>query len=597
MHETKSCQNCKQDFALDDSDLGFLKANNLPPPTFCPNCRLQRRLAFRNERTLYKRTCGLCGKSIVTIYAPDKDLTVYCQPCFWSDKWDPLEYGREYDFSRTLFEQWRELRARVPIPAMNTLYQTLVNSDYTNQVGHLKNCYLLFNSDYSENCAYGSEVENSRDAFDNVSIAECTLCYECVNCESCYKTFYSEDCESCHGVWFSKNLSGCSDCFGCVNLRKQKFCLFNEQLSEEEYRKRLAEMTKDSASLISYGQKARELWNKYPVKFAHERQNANCTGEYISNCRDVKDSYLVTQSQNCRYAMWLVAPNSKDCWDYTEYGDSAERVYDSINVGMNVSEIKFCNFAFSSLARMEYSAFCFSSSDLFGCVSLRSNQFCILNRKYSPEEYAGLVAKIKKQMVDVPYRDACGREYRYGEFFPIELSLFGYNETSAEEYFPLTREEAEKEGYNWKESEGRNYKIDLGPADLPLRADLAEESILGVVIGCAASGTDDAAHNCATAFKILPQELAFLKQQELPLPTKCFSCRQIARIKRRNSVHFRKAACECAGHESGRGGYANQNLAAHQHGEGVCAEKFQTTYPADHPAPIYCDKCYKGEVM
>ena len=29
----------------------------------------------------------------------------------------------------------------------------------------------------------------------------------------------------------------------------------------------------------------------------------------------------------------------------------------------------------------------------------------------------------------------------WGEFFPSSLSPFGYNETVAQEYFPLTREE------------------------------------------------------------------------------------------------------------------------------------------------------------
>jgi hypothetical protein len=30
----------------------------------------------------------------------------------------------------------------------------------------------------------------------------------------------------------------------------------------------------------------------------------------------------------------------------------------------------------------------------------------------------------------------------WGEFFPLSLSLFGYNETVAQDYFPLAQEEA-----------------------------------------------------------------------------------------------------------------------------------------------------------
>ena len=48
-----------------------------------------------NERALYKRDCDLCGKNVVMMYPKDKNLKVYCMPCWWSDKWDPLTYGIE----------------------------------------------------------------------------------------------------------------------------------------------------------------------------------------------------------------------------------------------------------------------------------------------------------------------------------------------------------------------------------------------------------------------------------------------------------------------------------------------------------------------
>jgi hypothetical protein len=51
--------------------------------------------------------------------------------------------------------------------------------------------------------------------------------------------------------------------------------------------------------------------------------------------------------------------------------------------------------------------------------------------------------------------------YKYGEFLPIEFSPFGYNATTAQEYFPLTKEEAILKNYNWKEPENKDYKIDI----------------------------------------------------------------------------------------------------------------------------------------
>lgn len=52
----------------------------------------------------------------------------------------------------------------------------------------------------------------------------------------------------------------------------------------------------------------------------------------------------------------------------------------------------------------------------------------------------------------------------WGEFFPIEISPFGYNETVAQEYFPLSKDDCKKQGWSWREDEetssyhGANYQ-------------------------------------------------------------------------------------------------------------------------------------------
>ena len=46
----------------------------------------------------------------------------------------------------------------------------------------------------------------------------------------------------------------------------------------------------------------------------------------------------------------------------------------------------------------------------------------------------------------------------WGEFFPSSLSPFGYNETVAQEYFPLDKSEVVNRGWNWRdEDEGSSY--------------------------------------------------------------------------------------------------------------------------------------------
>jgi hypothetical protein len=49
------------------------------------------------------------------MYSPDKSYKVYSQDEWWSDKWDAMDYGRDFDFSRGFFEQINELIINVPI--------------------------------------------------------------------------------------------------------------------------------------------------------------------------------------------------------------------------------------------------------------------------------------------------------------------------------------------------------------------------------------------------------------------------------------------------------------------------------------------------
>src|SRR3989344_1050175 len=112
--ETKNCQNCKNQFTIEPDDFAFYKKINVPPPTFCPECRLIRRLARRNERTFHKRVCEKCGKNIISVFAKDSGIHVYCNPCWWVDDWDGTQYAMDYDSSRPFLDQLNDLFHKVP---------------------------------------------------------------------------------------------------------------------------------------------------------------------------------------------------------------------------------------------------------------------------------------------------------------------------------------------------------------------------------------------------------------------------------------------------------------------------------------------------
>ncbi|MEK7583222.1 MAG: hypothetical protein AAB483_02360 [Patescibacteria group bacterium] len=560
--QAKTCQNCKKEFPIEPDDVSFYEMMHVPAPTFCPDCRLQRRLSYRNERALYKIKCALCSKDTFSIAEQGKPFTMYCADCWYGDDWDRFQYGRDYDFSRPFMAQFKELYQVVPVRArFVTSGANLVNSDFTNLVSYLKNCYLIYNSDYDEYCSYGNEIQSSKDCIDCMMVETCESCYQCLNCQKCYRAFFSVDCESSNDIWFSKNLSGCNDCFGCVNLRKKSYHIFNQPYTKEAYEKKIQELKGFTLA------KAQEFWLQHPHKYIHGRQNTNVSGDYINHSKDVRNTFVATEAQNCKYCMWLLIKPVKDCWDYTEYGDGAERVIDSLTSGLGVSDVRYSSFMVKEVYDASYSGDCQLSKNIFGCVGLKNAQYCILNKQYSKEEYEALVPKIIQHMNDMPYQDAKGREYKYGEFFPIEMSRFAYNETNAQEFFPLTKEQALVKGYRWKDFEEK--------AHMPTKK-WDEAYGLNDIVLCQAWDEDSTKaqeHNCTKAFRLTDYELQFYQRFDLPLPRQCPNTRHFERSKLRNPFKLWDRTCA------------------------KCEAPIRTSYAPERPEIVYCEECYQGEVM
>ena len=137
--ETKQCKHCQQSFDITDEDSAFYdkvsptfggKKFSIPAPTLCPDCSQQRRLNFRNERKLYHRKCDITGQTIISMFSPDKPYKVYATKERFSDKRDAIEYGREFDFNKSFFQQFDELLKSVPQIAL--LQVGSENCDYNN---------------------------------------------------------------------------------------------------------------------------------------------------------------------------------------------------------------------------------------------------------------------------------------------------------------------------------------------------------------------------------------------------------------------------------------------------------------------------------
>jgi hypothetical protein len=191
----------------------------------------------------------------------------------------------------------------------------------------------------------------------------------------------------------------------------------------------------------------------------------------------------------------------------------------------------------------------------------------------------------------MPYTDSKGRVYRYGEFFPPEFSPFAYNESAAQEFFPMKKEDALASGFAWADPPERAPQVTVRSADIPAWASEASDRAVSEVFEC--SHLAQCGHPCAKAFRVIPGELQFLKKMDLPFPRACPGCRHFDRLAYRNPMRVRQGRCQCGGAGSHNGSYRNE--AEHGHGGAPCEAPFTTTYPPDSPEIVYCERCYAAE--
>jgi hypothetical protein len=588
--ESKICQSCRDAFVIDSADFDFYQKMQVPPPTFCPECRMIRRFMWRNERSLYKRACDLCGEEKIMMYPADAPFPVYCKPCWWSDQWDASSYARGFDPASPFFEQFKALFNAVPRPGI--IHQgNIVDSDYTNRVTDQRSCYLLFGSIDDEYCRYGVWMNSCKDCTDCYNIQKCEQCYDCLDCFQCYRLRYSQECNDCSDSYFLYNCRNCQDCFGCVNLRNKRYCIFNEQYTKEEYQAKIASFQLGNA-LVLDGLRNRfeALKRQHIVPALVGYHNTMVSGSWIENCKNTFRSFNMTNIEDGKYCFSVV--NAKDVMDYCQWGANSEKVYETINAGRQCANLRFANECWDQVINAEYVMNCHSSKDIFGSIGLRKKQYCILNKEYAKEEFEALAATIRAQMSAMPYEDAKGRTYAYGEYFPAELSPFAYNETIAQEFVLLSRDAALASGFAWREEPARNYSVTLPAAKVPATIQEANSELAKEIIGCAHAGS--CVHRCTTAFRIIPEELAFYQNLSIPLPKLCPNCRHFERVAKRNPLRLWPRACQCAGAAAENNMF--KNTAAHFHDASHCPNEFETSYAPDRSEIVYCEQCYQGEV-
>lgn len=536
MSEIRKCKWSGLEFEITDEDIAFYKKIGVPLPALCPLERDRRRIIWRNERFLYKQPCDLCGKNFIAMYPKEAGFPIYCQECFWSDKWDPLDFGRDFDFSRPFFEQFEDLFKKVP--QLSIFQANNINSDYTLNCINNKNCYLTSGADYNEDSMYGINTQRSKSCVDHYLLYECELCYGCLDSSRLYNCIACQDSENCRDSLFLYDCKGCNNCALSSNLRNKKYVFGNEQLGKEEYERRLKEFLEhlyDDAGWMSKSLKSVRESASHRASLIINSER--CSGDYIRNCKNSHDVYDAEDLEDCNYSIYAL--DVKDSYDMSCAG-WGELMYEVLGTGQ-LNRGKFSSAVVNS-SDVEYCRCIWNSRDCFGCTSLHGhNQYVILNKQYSKDDYFDLRARIIEHMKSTG---------QWGEFFPPALSPFEYNRSMAIDRIPIHREEALNLGFKWYDG----HDLDVGPASSEMPT-------------CA---------SCGKNYRLIEQELGFYKKMGIPKPALCWTCRL------KNLIAARRP---------------------HRLVDGKCSEcgvEIRTTYgePERRSAQlrVLCEKCYQEKV-
>lgn len=529
----QNCKNCAQDFEIADWDLQLIdqispvfqgKKFSIPAPVLCPNCRQQRRMAYRNERSLYKRDCKKCHKTMLSVYSEDKPFTIYCRDCWWADDWSGTDFAQDFDFNRPFFDQYYELMKKVPqLGILNAFDQ---NSEYSNYGYQNKDCYLMFTADFNEKCSYGCFVWKSFDCYDNLFLIESQLCYECIDCVKSYGSAYCRESEGLTDCFGCVDCRNCESCFGSSGLRNKKYHFFNEALTKEEYEKKVADAKANWPETL---RKFKEVGKETPRRNLFLVQCENTLGDHLKNCKNCSYCFDSQELEECKYVT-----NAPVKCDHILDIDGAGWLFWSYQcIATQGNHHLFSDHHWPEGSDLTYCSFSCGSSNCFGCVGIRKGKYCILNKQYSKEEYEKLAARIVEHMIKTGEWSDC--------FLP-KFSRFAYNETLAQQYYPLSKEEVLNLGYQWHEESADKTGVDL-------------ENI----VMCEVSGKP---------FRLTKQELEFYKKLGLPSPKRHPEIRMKDRDALRNPRQFWTRNCDS------------------------CGTAMQTTYSPDRPEKVYCEACY-----
>ncbi|MCF7833840.1 MAG: hypothetical protein K9L98_02785 [Candidatus Pacebacteria bacterium] len=499
--ENKICQYCQKNFTIEIGELNLYAKTQTEIPTTCHQCRLKQHLSFWVFGKFRKGTSDLSGDGLITILPENARYPIYSISEWYGDKWDAKDYGCDYNPSRSFFEQLKELQEKIPRP--HQMGSSNTNCEWCDDVWSSKNCYLSRAMEECENLYYSYRNIKVKNSIDSIVSYTSEKCYEISDCSNCFKVFYSYHSKDCIDSYFLYDCRNCQDCFMSWNLRNKRFCIENVQYSKEEYENKLKEYDLGSYDNV---QELKKRFHEIIQKEVVHRENFNLKvqnsfGNYLMSTKDCHNCNTVSDSEECfNCTRGLKNKSNIDadgCWHSELLG----------NCSCCVQAYSLKYSIWSSSRNSEYLDLCVECDSCFGCVGLKKQKYCILNKQYSEEEFYHLKNKIINDM------KARGE---YGKFLPYNMSLCPFNLSTAYFYFQETEEKEIKSLGGYWLTINEAHIEGLSTDDLPDHIKDVEDDIITKALICKETGW---------RFNVARNELAFYKENNIPLPRYHFDLR------------------------------------------------------------------------
>lgn len=400
----RTCALTGEKWMMTEEEIGWYRKFNVPPHSWSPAVRMKQLCSFFTMYQFWYQRHPQTGAKFLSVAHPLSKV-----PVLPDEEWFASDFGsitQEADLNRSFFQQMRELQMRVPIPGTKFIKKP-ERSISIASFGDVDSYFMM--ACKSRDSLYGTDVNEMENSAECSGGAYIQNSYRVVQSHRIFNCKFVSGCYDCTDSNFLFDCRNCDHCFGATNKRNKSYLWFNQQLSKEDWERRMSEVDLSYRSkLEGYQKRFHELMvndTVFPENF--NEKCTNVVGEYLYNAVDCKYVFSGNDGpfRDCYWIIYLYG-NSYDC-AFSGAPVSSNRMYMS-NVAVSSSNVSFSHMT-TNCQNIEYCFYTWNCENCFGCFGLQRKKFCIFNKQYSEEEYWKKLDEVKCAMLD---------RGEYGRFFP-----------------------------------------------------------------------------------------------------------------------------------------------------------------------------------